>query len=435
VSQAKLDRNRGVVMGRVADPVAASSAMDAEEAAQALFSLKASPIVTAQRPSENGMSLSFARLPPGQLGPSALSGSPLFSSSRSIGNGNGNSPPRTLSFSVASPPGTRQQPPGNNGYSALGSGIGLRTLGPTSTANHLATLKTAASNSVITTTQAARSPRMMALRVAAGQNGVNGNGQNNSWSPRALVYAAERAQNEEFNRVRGEDDDNEDDDNDDDDDDEDMTLIDLGESADSAAGTLCSLMHVTSAARNNGTRETSGGSSTSNNSNGSSSNNGNNGKKHESNGKNKNGKSGRGTRSRKNSVSSASGKGKYPALVGGPRVVKGRPRAESTLSINIRMTNTTLGDDDYDAQSVSTEPAMSTSGEQQYQQQHQTGAYSPESRRRVINRFLEKRRNRIWKKRIKYGVRKHFADSRLRVKGRFVRKEDEEVLRDLLVMT
>lgn len=66
---------------------------------------------------------------------------------------------------------------------------------------------------------------------------------------------------------------------------------------------------------------------------------------------------------------------------------------------------------------------------------NRVGAYSPLSRRRLIDRFLEKRRNRIWKKRIKYDVRKHFADSRLRVKGRFVRKEDEEQLRDFLAMT
>lgn len=58
------------------------------------------------------------------------------------------------------------------------------------------------------------------------------------------------------------------------------------------------------------------------------------------------------------------------------------------------------------------------------------GAYSPESRRRRIEKFLEKRKQRVWTKRVKYDVRKNFADSRLRVKGRFVKKEDEELLRD-----
>lgn len=49
-------------------------------------------------------------------------------------------------------------------------------------------------------------------------------------------------------------------------------------------------------------------------------------------------------------------------------------------------------------------------------------------------RFLEKRRKRVWARKVKYDVRKSFADSRLRVKGRFVKKEDEELLRDLMQM-
>jgi hypothetical protein len=63
------------------------------------------------------------------------------------------------------------------------------------------------------------------------------------------------------------------------------------------------------------------------------------------------------------------------------------------------------------------------------------GAYSPEARKKLIARFIEKRHNRIWKKTVKYDVRKNFADSRLRVKGRFVKKENEDMLRDLMVMT
>ena len=44
------------------------------------------------------------------------------------------------------------------------------------------------------------------------------------------------------------------------------------------------------------------------------------------------------------------------------------------------------------------------------------GAYSPESRRARIERFLDKRSRRVWTKKVKYDVRKNFADSRLRVK-------------------
>ena len=46
------------------------------------------------------------------------------------------------------------------------------------------------------------------------------------------------------------------------------------------------------------------------------------------------------------------------------------------------------------------------------------GAYSPESRKERIERFIEKRKRRVWTKKVKYDVRKNFADSRLRVKVR-----------------
>lgn len=63
------------------------------------------------------------------------------------------------------------------------------------------------------------------------------------------------------------------------------------------------------------------------------------------------------------------------------------------------------------------------------------GAYSPESRKVRIERFLEKRNHRVWTKTVKYDVRKNFADSRLRVKGRFVKKEDELLMRELMSLT
>lgn len=63
------------------------------------------------------------------------------------------------------------------------------------------------------------------------------------------------------------------------------------------------------------------------------------------------------------------------------------------------------------------------------------GAYSPESRKLRIDRFMEKRNHRVWTKSVKYDVRKNFADSRLRVKGRFVKKEDELLMRELMSLT
>lgn len=63
------------------------------------------------------------------------------------------------------------------------------------------------------------------------------------------------------------------------------------------------------------------------------------------------------------------------------------------------------------------------------------GAYSPESRSVRIGRFMEKRNHRVWTKTVKYDVRKNFADSRLRVKGRFVKKDDELLMRELMSLT
>lgn len=52
------------------------------------------------------------------------------------------------------------------------------------------------------------------------------------------------------------------------------------------------------------------------------------------------------------------------------------------------------------------------------------GIYLPEARRARIARFHAKRKMRIWRKRIKYDCRKKLADSRPRIKGRFVKRSD-----------
>lgn len=63
------------------------------------------------------------------------------------------------------------------------------------------------------------------------------------------------------------------------------------------------------------------------------------------------------------------------------------------------------------------------------------GAYSPDSRKLRVERFLAKRQHRVWTKKVKYDVRKNFADSRMRVKGRFVKKEEEVLMRELMSLT
>lgn len=59
----------------------------------------------------------------------------------------------------------------------------------------------------------------------------------------------------------------------------------------------------------------------------------------------------------------------------------------------------------------------------------QLGIYPPAIRRIKIERYMEKRKHRVWGKKIKYDVRKNFADSRVRIKGRFVRKDEEVDIR------
>mmetsp|Transcript_40694 Transcript_40694/g.53590 ORF Transcript_40694/g.53590 Transcript_40694/m.53590 type:complete len:334 (+) Transcript_40694:174-1175(+) len=50
------------------------------------------------------------------------------------------------------------------------------------------------------------------------------------------------------------------------------------------------------------------------------------------------------------------------------------------------------------------------------------GIYTVEERKARIARFHEKRKRRVWRKKIKYDCRKKLAESRPRVKGRFVRR-------------
>ncbi|GMI05793.1 hypothetical protein TrVE_jg12813 [Triparma verrucosa] len=64
-----------------------------------------------------------------------------------------------------------------------------------------------------------------------------------------------------------------------------------------------------------------------------------------------------------------------------------------------------------------------------YNQNGHIGIYSSPERQTLISRHLLKKSSRNWKKKIRYSCRKNLADRRMRVKGRFVKREDDEVLK------
>eukprot|EP00753_Platysulcus_tardus_P006772 PLAT14560.1.p1 GENE.PLAT14560.1~~PLAT14560.1.p1 ORF type:complete len:182 (+),score=22.00 PLAT14560.1:37-582(+) len=55
--------------------------------------------------------------------------------------------------------------------------------------------------------------------------------------------------------------------------------------------------------------------------------------------------------------------------------------------------------------------------------QRRIGAYTVEERAERVRRFIEKRKRRVWGRKARYTIRKAFAESRRRYKGRFVTKE------------
>mmetsp|Transcript_14096 Transcript_14096/g.42173 ORF Transcript_14096/g.42173 Transcript_14096/m.42173 type:complete len:250 (-) Transcript_14096:887-1636(-) len=63
-----------------------------------------------------------------------------------------------------------------------------------------------------------------------------------------------------------------------------------------------------------------------------------------------------------------------------------------------------------------------------YNKHGRIGIYTPDERQAILRRFHEKRLRRVWTKKIRYNCRKSLADKRIRVKGRFVKKEELEAM-------
>lgn len=61
----------------------------------------------------------------------------------------------------------------------------------------------------------------------------------------------------------------------------------------------------------------------------------------------------------------------------------------------------------------------------------QIGTLTPEERKMKIERYLMKRKSRNFGKKVSYACRKRVADSRIRIKGRFVTKAQAEALKGL----
>ena len=59
------------------------------------------------------------------------------------------------------------------------------------------------------------------------------------------------------------------------------------------------------------------------------------------------------------------------------------------------------------------------------------GLLTPEERSLKVQKYLMKKARRNWNRKISYGCRKKVAENRVRVKGRFVTKEQANVLKDI----
>ena len=61
-----------------------------------------------------------------------------------------------------------------------------------------------------------------------------------------------------------------------------------------------------------------------------------------------------------------------------------------------------------------------------YNNSQRIAVYNREERGLLLKKYRKKKGKRVWTKKIRYGCRKNLADKRLRIKGRFVKRDSPE---------